>query len=125
MDFEENSPQNPENDIIVGQICYDELDLKPIEEPKEEQNVAIEGQMGLFDMDNNQTPKIDKKSKETVVKESKKTETNHETTYSNGNGDTPHKGLIYKSLEEVFHDAMIPYTEHVVMDRALPRVEDG
>ena len=34
MDFEENSPQNPENDIIVGQICYDELDLKPIEEPK-------------------------------------------------------------------------------------------
>ena len=71
MDFEENSPQNPENDIIVGQICYDELDLKPIEEPKEEQNVAIEGQMGLFDMDNNQTPKIDKKSKETVVKERK------------------------------------------------------
>lgn len=125
MDFEENSPQNPENDIIVGQICYDELDLKPIEEPKEEQNVAIEGQMGLFDMDNNQTPKSDKKSKETVVKESKKTETNQETTYSNGNGDTPHKGLIYKSLEEVFHDAMIPYTEHVVMDRALPRVEDG
>ncbi len=125
MDFEENSPQNPENDIIVGQICYDELDLKPIEEPKEEQNVAIEGQMGLFDMDNNQTPKIDKKSKGTVVKESKKTETNQETTYSNGNGDTPHKGLIYKSLEEVFHDAMIPYTEHVVMDRALPRVEDG
>ena len=125
MDFEENSPQNPENDIIVGQICYDELDLKPIEEPKEELNVAIEGQMGLFDMDNNQTPKIDKKSKGTVVKESKKTETNQETTYSNGNGDTPHKGLIYKSLEEVFHDAMIPYTEHVVMDRALPRVEDG
>ena len=125
MDFEENSPQNPENDIIVGQICYDELDLKPIEEPKEEQNVAIEGQMGLFDMDNSQTPKIDKKSKGTVVKESKKTETNQETTYSNGNGDTPHKGLIYKSLEEVFHDAMIPYTEHVVMDRALPRVEDG
>ena len=81
--------------------------------------MAIEGQMGLFDMDNNQTPKIDKKNKETVVKESKKTETNQETTYSNGNGDTPHKGLIYKSLEEVFHDAMIPYTEHVVMDRAL------
>lgn len=34
-------------------------------------------------------------------------------------------GIIYKSLEEVFHDSMIPYTEHVVLDRALPRVEDG
>ena len=34
-------------------------------------------------------------------------------------------GYIYKSLEEVLHDSMIPYTEHVVMDRALPRVEDG
>lgn len=33
--------------------------------------------------------------------------------------------IIYKSLEEVLHDSMIPYTEHVVLDRALPRVEDG
>ncbi len=35
------------------------------------------------------------------------------------------KGIIQKSLEEVFHSSMIPYTEHVVLDRALPRVEDG
>ena len=34
-------------------------------------------------------------------------------------------GILYKSLEEVLHESMIPYTEHVVMDRALPRVEDG
>lgn len=34
-------------------------------------------------------------------------------------------GIIQKSLEEVFHESMIPYTEHVVLDRALPRVEDG
>ncbi len=33
--------------------------------------------------------------------------------------------IIYKSLEDVLHDSMIPYTEHVVLDRALPRVEDG
>ena len=33
--------------------------------------------------------------------------------------------IILKSLEEVLHDSMIPYTEHVVLDRALPRVEDG
>ena len=35
------------------------------------------------------------------------------------------KGIIYKSIDEVLHESMIPYTECVVMDRALPRVEDG
>lgn len=35
------------------------------------------------------------------------------------------KSIIFKSLDTVLHDSMIPYTEHVVMDRALPRVEDG
>ena len=34
-------------------------------------------------------------------------------------------GIITKNLSDVLHDSMIPYTEHVVMDRALPRVEDG
>ncbi|MBQ7884606.1 MAG: DNA topoisomerase 4 subunit A [Clostridia bacterium] len=34
-------------------------------------------------------------------------------------------GILYKTLEDVLHESMIPYTEHVVMDRALPRVEDG
>lgn len=33
--------------------------------------------------------------------------------------------IVLKSLEDVLHDSMIPYTEHVVLDRALPRVEDG
>ncbi len=33
--------------------------------------------------------------------------------------------VIYRPLDEVLHESMIPYTEHVVMDRALPRVEDG
>lgn len=39
----------------------------------------------------------------------------------NGNNS----GIIFKALEDVMHDSMIPYTEHVVLDRALPRVEDG
>ncbi len=43
---------------------------------------------------------------------------------SNGDhGDT--KGLFFKNLDEVLHESMIPYSEHVIMDRALPRVEDG
>ncbi len=34
-------------------------------------------------------------------------------------------GIVQKPMESVLHESMIPYTEHVVLDRALPRVEDG
>lgn len=30
-----------------------------------------------------------------------------------------------KTMEEVMHDSMMPYSEFVILDRALPRVEDG
>ena len=33
--------------------------------------------------------------------------------------------IIQKTMEDVMHDSMIPYSEHVIMERALPRVEDG
>ncbi|MBQ4088656.1 MAG: DNA topoisomerase (ATP-hydrolyzing) subunit A [Clostridia bacterium] len=33
--------------------------------------------------------------------------------------------IIIKNMEDVLHDSMIPYSEHVIMERALPRVEDG
>ena len=33
--------------------------------------------------------------------------------------------VVTKALEEVMHDSMLPYSEFVIMDRALPRVEDG
>ncbi len=33
--------------------------------------------------------------------------------------------IITSTLEEVLHNSMIPYAEYVIMDRALPRVEDG
>lgn len=42
----------------------------------------------------------------------------------NGDGKPP-RGILFQSLNQVLHDSMIPYTECVVMDRALPRVEDG
>ena len=40
-------------------------------------------------------------------------------------GHDGENGLYYKNLDEVLHESMIPYSEHVIMDRALPRVEDG
>lgn len=33
--------------------------------------------------------------------------------------------VVFKNMEEVFHDSMMPYAEYVILDRALPRVEDG
>ena len=33
--------------------------------------------------------------------------------------------IITGSIDEVLHDSMMPYSEYVILDRALPRVEDG
>lgn len=33
--------------------------------------------------------------------------------------------LYEKTVEQVLHESMIPYSEYVILDRALPRVEDG
>ncbi len=33
--------------------------------------------------------------------------------------------IIQSSLEEVMHQSMMPYAEYVILERALPRVEDG
>ena len=35
------------------------------------------------------------------------------------------RGIIQTPMEEVMHNSMIPYAEHVIMERAVPRVEDG
>ena len=35
------------------------------------------------------------------------------------------EGNILKSIKQVMNDAMMPYSEYVILDRALPRVEDG
>ena len=33
--------------------------------------------------------------------------------------------VINKPMENVMHESMMPYAEYVIMERALPRVEDG
>nr|WP_122013289.1 DNA gyrase subunit A [Maliibacterium massiliense] len=33
--------------------------------------------------------------------------------------------ILVRPMEDVIHTSMIPYAEYVIMDRALPRVEDG
>ena len=38
---------------------------------------------------------------------------------------TPTPNIVQMSMEEVMHNSMIPYAEHIIMERAIPRVEDG
>ena len=33
--------------------------------------------------------------------------------------------IIIRSMDDVMHQSMMPYAEHVILERALPRVEDG
>ena len=35
------------------------------------------------------------------------------------------QSIVQAPMETVMHDSMIPYAEHVILERALPRVEDG
>ena len=37
----------------------------------------------------------------------------------------PQETILMKSMDEVMHDSMMPYAQHVILERALPRVEDG
>ena len=34
-------------------------------------------------------------------------------------------GIQTMALEDVLHNSILPYAEYVIMERALPRVEDG
>lgn len=55
----------------------------------------------------------------------KEVEVKQEKVYSEDSGHDVIDGMLYKSLDSVLHESMIPYSEHVILDRALPRVEDG
>lgn len=44
----------------------------------------------------------------------------------NNDGQSPiNERILVQDMNEVMHDAMLPYAEHVILERALPRLEDG
>lgn len=136
---------------IEGQICYDELLVPQKEEEKKVDNFVAEGQMDFWSIDPRKSDdgvknsvkneEISAKSSQISTKDksfssdksTKKSDTdgggsddgNDDGNGSGNGGNFGSDGVVFKSLEEVLHDSMIPYTESVVMDRALPRVEDG
>lgn len=149
---ETTKDENKENKIMPGQMCYDELE--PLSEEKNsEERVEIKGQISLMDLatkGNNRTKgreKLDNRvddeerneeiieeaqNEDGILDEIEKDRNSRKNRKSKGGGqikfDLDSSGednIISTALEEVLHNSMIPYTEHVVLDRALPRVEDG
>ncbi len=56
---------------------------------------------------------------------SKRTKKHHLDAKAKKIIEAPHGEIYEKTVEEVMHSSMLPYSEFVIMDRALPRVEDG
>jgi DNA gyrase subunit A len=125
QDFDQNDTQN---NTLPGQMSYDQL--TPIEQPEQEQtdnNIVLQGQMDIFEHQQNvlkQQEKVSDMSKQ--QSKNQPVENKKLPKAKKSQTEQQDKSLvIYRSLDEVLHDSMIPYTEHVVLDRALPRVEDG
>ena len=161
MNDDEFVELSPTNEVLAGQMRYDEILIAPeinTQDNEENQVAIIDGQMTFdetYTTQNDDLPKTERQTTKQQKKPKKQSlETNEQksqqetfepveiTKQQNGetkvekqeekqpqiqndNGGKTPNGLIFKSLEDVLHDSMIPYTEHVVMDRALPRVEDG
>ena len=140
MCYDELEPiPEKEEEIIMkhidGQMGFDEMLKSPISsesETKKEQQGAS-GQAIKKNLDNNI-----KKDKEDIIRqlisnqykdqqivEEKIRKEKTMAKKMQVDAVPTQMGILYKSLEDVLHESMIPYTEHVVMDRALPRVEDG
>ena len=63
---------------------------------------------------------------ESVIKpKGKITKRKQEPSYTSLLNGQDGSGVVSKSLEQVIHESMMPYSEYVILDRALPRVEDG
>ncbi len=79
----------------------------------------------ITEISNNQDLEVAAKSNtESKTKRTKNPtvdEVSSNSVASNGGSEE----YITKPIDVVIHESMLPYSEHVIMDRALPRVEDG
>ena len=78
------------------------------------------------DEDSNEEVKNVGDDEESVIKpKGKITKRKQEPSYTSLLNGQDGSGVVSKSLEQVIHESMMPYSEYVILDRALPRVEDG
>ena len=97
-EFDENKNENKENDIVKD---VSQLDIESI-------------------LDNGVSDDLVSGSTDEEKKENRKKLIEQIWVSANLG-----KNVINKNLDIIMHESMRPYSEHVILDRALPRVEDG
>lgn len=118
---EDESIGNVEEDIV------DVASINDIDEVEENinENAKIVEDIAQENIENEEISdeaiKLHEKFEESLKKVERRERVMEDKSFYGDGGS----GIITKNLSDVLHDSMIPYTEHVVMDRALPRVEDG
>ena len=142
--MDEKEINQNENEVILGQIGYEELLLNSSNnEEKQDQIQVLQGQIDMNELGNQikqqrREKNLVQQNDLSVESQFEKLETNLVKTKNIAKQKSNKRSekvaekqqgytdsIVYKSLDEVLHESMIPYTEHVVLDRALPRVEDG
>ena len=88
------------------------------EDVSEESSIEMDKVQSVKDDSNQELVDEDNEISEEEIEEAE--EHTYESSF-----DKDDSGNLLKSLDHVLHDSMIPYSEYVIMDRALPRVEDG
>lgn len=124
MDGDEGDKKSKIIDKIVSDSRIDDiksaLNIDGEVDSTEEIQSVIDGQMGFDEF-------IEKQVEETAgevsaeEKQELKAKAKEKLLTSSGLG----KNILQKSIDVVMHESMMPYSEHVILDRALPRVEDG
>lgn len=119
-----------DNDIIEGQTSID--DLNNVEDNSENvdnnsddmSNVNVDTNDENLDTDSEDNENADDEES-AIQPKGKVSRKKQDPSFTSLLGDNDGKGIVTKSVEQVIHESMMPYSEYVILDRALPRVEDG
>lgn len=117
---ENENKKNTSSKVSDGRIEDIKKEMGVNGEEIDEQAV-IDGQVGFEEL---LQKEVDEEASATTTPEEKaeiKKEAKEKLLVQAGLG----KNIIQKSVDLVMHESMMPYSEHVILDRALPRVEDG
>jgi len=135
---EVTAEENPVTDQPVQEVIEIEyVDIKknpakakkadPVPAPVAAEPEEVSGEVEETVEEEHVTEAVIEEVKEKVTKgRAKPKPAEHDTAAERNNGpNPPGTEFIYKNIDTVMHESMIPYSEFVIMDRALPRVEDG
>ena len=125
-DFENNEQENTKSTPSKKSPKPKEIDNSKFFENDE--NAAIRGQVDKINKDFEEVKTVVGHSVFADVENSPEIKSKidiEQKVYYENSGEKIEDGLLLKNLDTVLHESMIPYSEHVIIDRALPRVEDG